>query len=57
MDQQRDGYLRELRELQSDTENRSLFLVNVDEEDISTWRVVLNGPPDSPYAGGRFEVN
>ena len=49
--------LKELRELQSDVESSSLFLVDVDEEDILTWRVVLNGPPDSPYAGGRFEVS
>ena len=49
--------LTELRELQSDTESRSLFLVEVDEEDILTWRVVLNGPPESPFAGGRFEVS
>ena len=49
--------LKELRELQLDVESSSLFLVDVDEEDILTWRIVLNEPPDSPYAGGRFEVS
>ena len=47
--------LTELRELQSETESPP-FLVDVDEDDILTWCVILNGPPDSPYAGSHFEV-
>jgi ubiquitin-protein ligase len=47
--------LTELQELKSDPE--TLFLVDMDEENILSWYVILNGPPDSPYAGGCFNVS
>ena len=33
------------------------FTVDVCDDSILTWQVVLFGPRDSVYAGGHFEVN
>ena len=31
-----------------------LQITQVDEDDIYTWQVSLDGPPSTPYAGGKF---
>lgn len=46
--------LKELKELRS--EECPDFTVEVEEDNMLVWRVVLFGPRDTPYAGGRFEV-
>ncbi|KAI9824306.1 MAG: hypothetical protein M1826_007403 [Phylliscum demangeonii] len=28
----------------------------LDESDVYKWAIVMKGPPDSPYAGGRFKL-
>lgn len=47
--------MSELRELRQ--EECPEFEVEVEEDNILTWKIVLFGPRDSVYAGGRFEVN
>ena len=47
--------LKELRELT--TEECPDFSVEVEDENMLVWHVVLFGPRDTPYAGGHFEVS
>ncbi len=47
--------MSELKELNE--ENCNDFVVSVNEENVLSWKVILFGPSDSPYAGGHFEVN
>ena len=33
------------------------FLVEMDPENIYRWKVMITGPPNTPYEQGRFSVS
>lgn len=43
--------LEEIKENSSD----DFFLHNI-SEDLYKWQVIIVGPPDTPYEGGRFRL-
>ncbi len=51
-------YKRLSRELEDITKNPILGAeIKVIGDDITKWHVIIDGPPDSPYAGGKFVIS
>ncbi|KAL3896065.1 MAG: hypothetical protein SGPRY_013357 [Prymnesium sp.] len=49
--------LKEYRELKSSERDLEIDLQLVDESDIFVWKAFLQGPRDTPYVGGTFELS
>jgi peroxin-4 len=47
--------LKELREIKSSPQD-DVQLAPLEDNDLSRWRAVIRGPPDTPYEDGRFEL-
>src|SRR5436305_1009975 len=58
MDATSKRLLKELRDFQSDSAPHSdiLSLHPIHDNDILLWRALLQGPSETPYVGGRFEL-
>ncbi|EGD72467.1 ubiquitin-conjugating enzyme [Salpingoeca rosetta] len=46
--------LQEMRQLQKEPIDGAI--IDVDEDNIFSWKIALFGPPDTPYAGGYFKA-
>lgn len=40
----------------NDQPNADIVLEPVSDDSLYRWRAVLHGPPDTPFAGGKFEL-
>ncbi|KAJ3281461.1 hypothetical protein HK104_011456 [Borealophlyctis nickersoniae] len=49
--------LKELRDFQRDPSPQISHLAPVSDDDLFTWRAVIVGPSESPYEGGKFELD
>lgn len=47
--------MKELREARKSTE-RDIILNVVDDSSVFRWNADIAGPPDTPYAGGRYKL-
>lgn len=48
---------KELQDIQSDRDNSGVFASPVDESSLNKLLGTIPGPPETPYAGGTFEVD
>ena len=49
--------LKEYREVKSTKQDPEIQLELADESDIFKWKAYIQGPKDSPYSGGTFELS
>ncbi|KAJ2518918.1 E2 ubiquitin-protein ligase peroxin 4 [Coemansia sp. RSA 1939] len=49
--------LKELQDVRKESSKGILCLEPKCDDDILEWRAVLQGPQDTPYHGGRFELH
>lgn len=47
---------KELQDIQADRDNSGVFAEPTDGVSLKSLRGTIPGPPDTPYAGGSFEV-
>merc|ERR1711935_489442 len=47
---------REMNEIRN-TPTEGIVAAPINEEDLFKWKAVLDGPPDSPYEGGKFHID
>lgn len=48
---------KEIDILKEDTDNSGVVAVIVDESDMTHLKGLFTGPPDTPYAGGTYQVD
>lgn len=48
---------KELADIQSDKDNSGVLAQPIDNSDLTHLKGTFPGPPDSPYAGGHFQVD
>lgn len=49
--------LKELADIQADRDNSGVFAQPISENNVLHLKGTIPGPPDTPYAGGRFIVD
>lgn len=49
--------LKEYRSLEKESDNQELRLSLVNPDSMMHWHCILQGPPDTPFAGGVFELD
>jgi ubiquitin-conjugating enzyme (huntingtin interacting protein 2) len=49
--------LKELSDMNTDLDNSGVTAAPVDQSNLMHLKGTFPGPPDSPYAGGRFQVD
>ncbi|KFK26978.1 hypothetical protein AALP_AA8G318000 [Arabis alpina] len=45
------------KEYKDMTSKESLYSIGRNSKDIFTWSAMIQGPPDTPYAGGMFSID
>jgi ubiquitin-conjugating enzyme (huntingtin interacting protein 2) len=48
---------KELADIQADREKSGVYAAPVDGVSLKKLQGIISGPPDTPYAGGTFEVD
>jgi hypothetical protein len=48
---------KELADIHSDKDNSGVYAEQVDQSDLTHLKGTFPGPPDTPYAGGKFVVD
>lgn len=48
---------KELSDIQADRDNSGVYATTVRDDDVTHLKGTFPGPPDTPYAGGTFQVD